>query len=311
MGIVGAWHVARRAVPAADEPWRRLLGQLDAGFALRRPVEVLESPRVSVPMTWGLRRPVILVPAGSAAWSEEARRSVLLHELGHIRRGDCLMHLLGRLACVAYWFHPLVWLAARQLRKTSEQAADDVVLASNIAPPDYAEHLVGIAGQVRGLALFGHVALPMATPSDLEGRVLAILDPKRNHRSLRRKTCYALMLLAATVLIPCALLRLGYAEAEPPREQTAAAQTLPADETPPTQLPSDRPEAKAADSGRQPSRCPTLSGRVLDPDGNPSPAAEWSRPVVVRGARRHERARANRRGWAVLASTAAECVTVQ
>ena len=103
-------------------------------------------------MTWGLRRPVILVPAGSAAWSEETKRSVLLHELGHIRRGDCLMHLLGRLACAAYWFHPLVWLAARQLRKTSEQAADDLVLSSNIAPPDYAEHLVGIAGQMRGLA---------------------------------------------------------------------------------------------------------------------------------------------------------------
>ena len=160
-------------------------------------------------MTWGLRRPVILVPAGSAAWSEETKRSVLLHELGHIRRGDCLMHLLGRLACVVYWFHPLVWLAARQLRKTSEQAADDVVLSSNIAPPDYAEHLVGIAGQMRGLHLFGHVALPMASPSDLEGRVLAILDPQRNHRSLKRKTCYALMLLAAVLLIPCAIVAAG------------------------------------------------------------------------------------------------------
>ena len=142
-------------------------------------------------MTWGLFRPVILVPAGSGSWSEAVKRSVLLHELGHIRRGDCLMLLLGRLACVAYWFHPLAWLAARQLRKTSEQAADDLVLASHVAPPDYAEHLVGIAARMRGLRLFGHVALPMASPSDLEGRVLAILDPRRNHRSLKRKTCYA------------------------------------------------------------------------------------------------------------------------
>ena len=137
---------------------------------------------------------------------------MLLHELGHIRRGDCPMLLLGRLACVAYWFHPLAWLAARQLRKTSEQAADDLVLASHIAPPDYAEHLVGIAAQMRGLHLFGHVALPMASPSDLEGRVRAILDPRRNHRSLKRKTCYALMTLAVLLVVPCAILRLGYAE---------------------------------------------------------------------------------------------------
>ena len=55
-------------------------------------------------------------------------------------------------------------------------------------------------------------ALPMASPSDLEGRVLAILDPRRNHRGLKRKTCYALMLLAVLLVIPCAILRLGYAQ---------------------------------------------------------------------------------------------------
>ena len=162
-------------------------------------------------MTWGLRRPVILVPPGSSKWSEETKRSVLLHEMGHIRRGDCLMHLLARFVCVLYWFHPLVWLAARQWRKTSEQAANDMVLSSNVAPPDYAQCLVGIASQMRGTRLFAQVALPMATPSELEGRVVAILDSKRNHRSLKRKTCYALMAVAALVLIPCALLRLGYA----------------------------------------------------------------------------------------------------
>ncbi len=55
-------------------------------------------------------------------------------------------------------------------------------------------------------------ALPMAGPSDLEGRVLAILDPRRNHRSLKRKTCYALMFLAAMLVVPCAILRLGYTQ---------------------------------------------------------------------------------------------------
>jgi len=223
IGVVGAWYVARRAQPAADSRWPQILQKLLAPHGFRRPIEVRQCPQVSVPMTWGVRRPVILVPAGSAAWSEEIKRSVLLHELGHIRRGDCLMHLLGRLACVAYWFHPLVWLAARQLRKTSEQAADDAVLSSNIAPPDYAEHLVGIAAQVRGLSMFSHVALPMASPSDLEGRVLAILDSARNHRSLRRKTCYALVVMAVALLIPCAILRLGHADSRNSQEPTSDA----------------------------------------------------------------------------------------
>ncbi len=227
-GVVAAWYVARRAKSAAESRWTSLLTELLDQCGIRRSIEIRECSQVSVPMTWGLFRPVILVPAGSAAWSDEIKRSVLLHELGHIRRGDCPMLLLGRLACAAYWFHPLAWLAVRQLRRSSEQAADDLVLASNIAPPDYAEHLVGIAARMRGLNLFGHVALPMAGPSDLEGRVLAILDPRRNRRSLKRKTCCALMLLALLLAIPCAILRLGYA-ADKKSDPIAAEKDVPED----------------------------------------------------------------------------------
>lgn len=230
VGVLAAARVARRAA-TADSLWQELLTQLLAEcdrrvgqsqrsptrkqfsiFGPRTRVDARQSPHVSVPMTWGLRRPVILVPAGSETWPTETMRSVLLHELGHIRRGDCLVHLVGRLASALYWFHPLMWLAVRQLRTTSEQAADDVVLSASVAPPTYAEHLVGIAAQLRGVRVFAHAALPMAGRSDLEGRVLAILDPRQNHGSLKRKTGYALMVLAAVVVIPCAILRLGYAD---------------------------------------------------------------------------------------------------
>ena len=224
IGIVAAWHITRRAKSIASSDWSGILQQLTSACGFRRPVAVRESNRVSVPMTWGLRRPMILVPAGSGTWSEATKRSVLLHELGHIRRGDCLTRLLGRLACVVYWFHPLVWLADRQLRKTSEQAADDVVLSSNIAPPDYAEQLLGIVAQLRSNRLFGHVVLPMASKSDLEGRMLAILDSNRNRRVPKRKTCYALIVLATLALVPCAMLRLGYAEpAEDPTTSVTGA----------------------------------------------------------------------------------------
>jgi hypothetical protein len=69
----------------------------------------------------------------------------------------------------------------------------------------------------------------MASPSDLEGRVLAILDPRRNHRSLERRTCCALAAVTALLVIPCALLRLGYAADENTRETTAGHGNVPAD----------------------------------------------------------------------------------
>ena len=207
MGAASAWRITRRARPADDILWQRPLRQICDACGLRHAVEVRQCTEVPVPMTWGLRRPVILVPTDTASWSEETKRSVLLHELGHIRRGDCLLHLLGRLALAVYWFHPLVWLAAFQMRKTSEQAADDVVLSANVAPPDYAQHLVDIAGQLRGLQSFTQAALPMASRSDLEGRLLAILDRRRSHRGIQRKTCLGLLFVAMLFVLPCALLR--------------------------------------------------------------------------------------------------------
>jgi beta-lactamase regulating signal transducer with metallopeptidase domain len=258
IGIWGAWRLSGVALPAAESPWRRLLRQLLAACGFRRTVDVRQCPRISVPMTWGFRRPVILLPTNGDAWSEATQRSVLLHELGHIRRGDCAVHLMGRLACALYWFHPLVWLAARQLRKTSEQAADDAVLASHVAPPDYAEHLVRIAAQARAVNALGLVALPMASPSDLEGRVLAILDKRRNRRSLGRRTCVGLVLLTVLLLIPYAILRFGYALDETPAATDANAA---------------KPSSAAVESNPASNTAqPTVPGKSAEPEGSSLPS---------------------------------------
>jgi beta-lactamase regulating signal transducer with metallopeptidase domain len=54
-------------------------------------------------MTFGIARPVVLVPASSAGWSEQRRRMVLLHEMAHIRRFDLPFQLIARIACAVYW----------------------------------------------------------------------------------------------------------------------------------------------------------------------------------------------------------------
>jgi beta-lactamase regulating signal transducer with metallopeptidase domain len=292
IGILAAVYVARGAQPVEDSRWHETLRRLLEPGGQRRPIDVRQSASLSVPMAWGLRRPVILVPAASATWSDEAKRSVLLHELGHIRRGDCLAHLVGRLACAVYWFHPLVWLASRALRKTAERAADDLVLSSNVAAPDYAEHLVGIAAQLRGISLFGHAALPMAGASDLEGRVLALLDEKRNHRSLKRSSCYALLISATFFLVPCALLRLGHAQSKESQEPTSSVAETPSANDPRSpgkggsgtkaekpqkrekEVPPPPPRAnatsRAATSPPAPVKTLLVSGVVVDENGKPA-----------------------------------------
>ncbi len=69
------------------------------------------------PMTWGVFRPVIMLPDEALDWPAERLATVLRHELAHVRRRDGLAQALALIACALYWPNPLVWGAARALRR--------------------------------------------------------------------------------------------------------------------------------------------------------------------------------------------------
>jgi beta-lactamase regulating signal transducer with metallopeptidase domain len=152
---------------------------------LARPVTLLVSTEVQVPMTWGVRRPVVALPAEAAQWSGERLRLVLLHELLHVRRRDVLVECFLEAVTVAFWFHPAVWLAARQLRLERERACDEAVLDTGARASEYCEHLVEIMrAAARGPGVV--VGAGMAAPSTLEFRVRALLgDPRPRRFRLR------------------------------------------------------------------------------------------------------------------------------
>jgi beta-lactamase regulating signal transducer with metallopeptidase domain len=152
---------------------------------LGRPVTLLVSTEVQVPMTWGVRRPVVALPAEAAQWSGERLRLVLLHELLHVRRRDVLVECFLEAVTVAFWFHPAVWLAARQLRLERERACDEAVLDTGARASEYCEHLVEIMrAAARGPGVV--VGAGMAAPSTLEFRVRALLgDPRPRRFRLR------------------------------------------------------------------------------------------------------------------------------
>jgi len=81
-----------------------------------RAARVVESAAAAMPMMCGVLRPVIILPAGAGQWQAERLRAVLLHELLHVRRRDLAAQAVAQAACCLYWFHPLAWIAGRQLR---------------------------------------------------------------------------------------------------------------------------------------------------------------------------------------------------
>lgn len=195
-------RIVRNSSPLETPQWRNPLFEIADRLGLDEAPRLLKSDDVKMPFACGVLTPTIVLPAECASWTMERRRAVLLHELAHVRRHDLLGHTIGRMACAAYWFHPLVWSAARALRSESERACDDLALACGTDAPDYAEHLLDIVTSVRGDST-PLVALAMARRKEFEGRMLAILDPELRRAAPSRRQSAGLIatlaLLAVTV----------------------------------------------------------------------------------------------------------------
>jgi beta-lactamase regulating signal transducer with metallopeptidase domain len=142
---------------------------------VHKPVELLEHEAVPGPMTFGITRPVIVLPLDAREWDEAELRRALMHELEHIKRGDWLMQILARVVAACYWFHPLVWTAWRRLCLEAERACDDAVVTSE-ERTDYAEQLVTLAQRMSATPV--QPLLGMANRSDLSTRVTAVLDDR-------------------------------------------------------------------------------------------------------------------------------------
>lgn len=237
MGHVSLWLLRRRSETLSQGQWPELLRQLSETLQLRRAVELLKSPLRTMPMTWGIWRSRLLLPAQAEIWPQEQRRAVLLHELGHVRRWDCLTQLFAQIACALYWFNPLVWFAWRRMQIEREAACDDLVLAAGTRASTYAHHLLQSATATPALHFVG-AAIAMARPSTLEERLRAILDGQRSRRPLTPIGSLATMFLLGAVLIPVAALQGQQASA--PAEVTAS---------PPATAPARRAALEAALGG--------------------------------------------------------------
>lgn len=193
-GIIAVARLRRRANTFADSDLQPLAACLAQTLALKRPARLLRAPTGSMPMATGFLRPAVFLPEDALAWTEEKRRVVLLHELAHVKRRDCLTHAIARTATALHWFNPLAWLALRQLRIEREHACDDLVLAAGERPSAYAENLLEIARTLRADTITAAAAITMAQKSQLEGRLLAVLDGARNRGRVTKR------LLAASIL---------------------------------------------------------------------------------------------------------------
>jgi beta-lactamase regulating signal transducer with metallopeptidase domain len=180
VGIVLSWRLSAASEPIADRAWIDYCVERFPGTFLRRAPTLGVSRCVRVPMTIGFLRPRILLPVESSGWSADKMRSVLAHEIAHVRRGDYLWQVIGTMNACFYWFHPIAWLLLKRMVLAAECACDDSAILTVGDNREYAKHLVDIASNLcegRGRVLVS--GLPMATAGQMHARIDAILDTER------------------------------------------------------------------------------------------------------------------------------------
>lgn len=176
----------REALPAEGDYIKSWLERQN----IRRPLSVRVYDRVAAPLTYGVLRPVILLPRSGGWGSDEKLGYVLAHELVHVRRFDPLWKLVLTAALCIHWFNPLVWVMYLLANRDIERSCDEAVIRAlgEECKSAYAKTLIGMEARQSGLMPFCNGF----SKSAIELRVKAIMKFKKTT---------ALAALAAVVMV--------------------------------------------------------------------------------------------------------------
>ncbi len=164
---VGLWRV---------RGLRRRSAPVQAGGAI-----IYVSPEIAVPLTVGVFRPGVLLPAAWGQWCEAKLAAVLAHERAHISRRDPVVAFVAEVNRAIQWWNPLAWWLCRRLAALAEEACDDVALSATGDRRKYARVLLDMAEDLRAAGgRVGWAATGMATQSEVARRIGLVLDERRS-----------------------------------------------------------------------------------------------------------------------------------
>ena len=127
--LVYAQRIRHYQTNPAPAEWQERLRELLNKLRVTRPVLLLESALIRMPVAVGFLKPAILVPVGMLTHiSPDQVESILLHELAHIRRQDYLLNLLQNLVDTLFFFNPaMIWISSL-IRAERENCCDDIAI---------------------------------------------------------------------------------------------------------------------------------------------------------------------------------------
>jgi ankyrin repeat protein/beta-lactamase regulating signal transducer with metallopeptidase domain len=215
----------RRTLPDSG---RASTDTLLSSFGVRRVPRMWLIEGIGQPFVWGLVRGDIYLPTRFARSEDPQRqRDILGHELSHVLRFDAFVNTLQIVAQAIFWFHPFVWWANRKTRQEREKCCDEMAIARfGASVKSYSTAIVETlarAGQsgrpIPSLAVAGSL-------KHIEERIKAMMTPGKKFYKRPSLITAGIVLLAALVTVPTALVLTARAQTQPPKAKTNSPRTL-------------------------------------------------------------------------------------
>jgi TonB family protein len=181
LAILMAGVMARLALLATGfwrlRRYRRSSIPLEPAPAWAVEADLRISSEIASPVTFGLRKPVVLLPANFPEFDPGLQDAILCHEILHVRRRDWLAMLAEELVRAGLWFHPAIWWLLGEIQLAREQTVDRAVIDMTRAREQYVDALLTVAGAALQLDL---APAPLfLRKRHLKLRVVSILKEKR------------------------------------------------------------------------------------------------------------------------------------
>lgn len=259
IGIYFGSRLRRASRTISDAEPLILLAAASRASRLQTWPRLAQSEAVAVPVTLGILRPAILLPASWRDWQRDELAAVLTHEASHVARHDSVVQFLSLVHRAIFWFSPLSWWLHHHLADLAERASDEAALAGGADRTRYAQALAGFLADLEAAPsrVWWH-GVAMAKTGDGEKRVDRILAWTRSTPS---RTNQWLIAAALAICVPAVAISVAaHPSAYHPQDVAA----------PPSPAPPPAPQQMSA-----PPEIPTpLSGPAVVPHAAiPSPAA--------------------------------------
>lgn len=206
-----------------------------AGHPLKRRLSIRQSDRISAPLTYGIFRPVILLPK-KTDWENQSQLDyILYHEFTHIRRFDLAAKLLLIAALCLHWFNPFVWVMYIFFNRDLELSCDECVLRQfNEKKSAYANTLIDMAAaQSHPAALYSPFS-----ENAIEERITSIM---KLQKATLGTICFSLLLIAAVVVMLAASPKAPSNDTQKPPEVTSFPDSTDIPKKPPIEQETSQP----------------------------------------------------------------------